>query len=371
MLVEETTDVVLFSTEALDEANKGQSNGQVNAQGVSNCSDDGEPQAPEPLGNAGPHGPMTPIRPRSLATERAPNTDRQMDTPSSMVPFAPGYNDSDVYGSIGSQASSPNFTQYASDLHHPKPKMPLGRTKMSTAPTMPMAPMAPMDEEELSSLAGLPADSPFGNDSPVNPGQHSEINSSPPIHMPQAMRPQSAIERQAASAGMSVQDLLNSSPVKQQPLPQAYQGPVDNGYGFQSGYNYHPNYAQNLGQGYSNGYSQGYTANYAPSYDQGYNNAYQSNEQVYYSSPLPQGRAGNDGYSNYYEGYDSSPGPRGPNNGAQNYNQGYDSSPNGPQNRVGNESAAIQAPSSNATRSSHEAEPYNNEYRGYNNANGY
>ncbi|KAK3403106.1 hypothetical protein B0T20DRAFT_17236 [Sordaria brevicollis] len=348
----------------LDEANQGQSNGQLNAQSVSNGNDHGEPQAPEPLNNAGSHGPMTPIRPRN-ATEKTRNTDRQVDTPWSMVPFAPGYNNSDGYGSIGSPASSPSFPGRAGHLHHSKPKVPLGRTKMSTAP------MAPMDEEELPSLASLQADSPLGNVSPSISGQHSEINSSPPIYMPQAMRPQSVIERQAASAGMSVQDLLNSSPAKQEPMPQAYHGPADNGYGFQGGYDYQPNYAQNLGQGYNNGYSQGYTSGYAPSYGQGYNNGYQSNGQVFYSSPGPQNRPGNNGYPNWYQSYESSPGPQGPNNGVQNYNQGYESSPNGAQNRVDNESVAIQAPSNNATRSSHEAEPYNNEYNGYNNANGY
>ncbi|KAJ4419671.1 hypothetical protein N0V85_000917 [Neurospora sp. IMI 360204] len=359
----------------------GEGNGQGNGQGDSDGNDiDEEPQTPEPLGNAGPHIPMTPVRPRSLTTQRAKNTDHQEASPSSMSPFVPGYNNSDGYASLGSQASTPSYTRYAGHLHHPKPnRMPLGPSGMSTAPTMPMA---PMDEEELPSLAGLHTASPYGHDSPDIPGQYSEVNSSPPMQMPQAMRHHSAIERQAASAGMSVQDLLNSSPAKQRPLPQAYQGSVNNGYGFQSGYNYHPSYVQGLG--YSNGYPQNYTSSYGSAYGQGYNNGVQSYNQGYDSSPQghnngvqsynqgydssPQGH--NNGVQSYNQGYDSS--PQGHNNGVQSYNQGYDSSPTGlPRNRTDDESFATRTLSSNATRSAHEGETYNNEYHGSSNDNSY
>ncbi|KAK1778227.1 hypothetical protein QBC45DRAFT_168757 [Copromyces sp. CBS 386.78] len=345
-------------------------NGETNEAGDSDFNRDMEqaPQPPETLGSARSQIPVTPVRPRNLGTKRTKDSDHQVASPSSMSPFVPGYNNnnnnnSDGFAGIGSQASTPSYTGYTGHLHQPRSdREPLGPSGMSTAPTMPMA---PMDEVELPSLAGLHAVSPFGNDSPVTPGQYSEVNSSPPIQMPQPMRHQSAIERQAASAGMSVQDLLNSSPAKQHPLPQAYQGPVNNGYGFQSGYNYHPNYVQGLDQRYGNGYSQNYTSNYGSPYGQGYNNGVQNYNQGYDSSP--QGL--NNGVQNYNQGFDSS--PQESSNGAQNYNQGYDSSPQFPQGRNQDEPYATRALSSNATRSAHESEVHSDERHGHSSDNNY
>ena len=381
--------------------------GQGSSQGASDNDDVGEePQNPEPLGNPGPQNPLTPVRPRSSATQHAQNAHHHgTSSPSSMSPFVPHYNNSDGYGSVGTPGSSPNLAGFAGHLHPRANRMPLGRSGMSSAPTMPMA---PMDEEELPPLAGLHTASPYDRNSPVVPGQSSEVNSSPPIQLPQGRREQSAIEDQAAGASMSVQGLLNSSPVKQQPLPQAYQSHGNNGYGFQDSHSYNPNYAQGLAQGYGNGYSQNYTPSYGPAYSQGYNNAVQSYGQGYDSSPngLPQIRTGNDGYQNYGQGFESS--PQGYHNAGQGYNlgydsspqvhnnnvvsQGYDSSPQGNkdyysaghgnqgynsspsghhQARAGNESFAAQIATRNATRSAHKAETYDNDHRGSSSNNGY
>nr|CAC18284.1 hypothetical protein [Neurospora crassa] len=355
-----------------DGVRHGQGNGEANDQGNGPGDSDNngineESHIPQPLGNAGPPIPMTPARPRSLATQRAKNTDHQEDSPSSMSPFAPGYNNSDGYASIGNQASTPSYTGsrgYADHLGHPKPsRMSLDPSGSLAAPTMPMA---PMDEEELPSLAGLRTASPYSHDSPVTPGQYSEVNSSPPMQMPQAMRHHSVIERQAASAGMSVQDLLNSSPAKQHPLPQAYQGSSHDGYSIQSGYNYYPGCVQDLAQGYDNSYSPNYTSNYGQPYVQGYNDDVHSYNQGYDSSP--QGH--NNGIQGYNQGYDSS--PQGHNNGIQGYNQGYESSLSGhPPNRIDDASFPTRAVSSNATRSAHEGATYNNEYQGFNSDNSY
>ena len=336
---EELTHVGLF-TEARDSASNSPANGQGNSEANSEANNSGVrdfnrdmAEAPQPSGtfaNAGPQNPITPVRPRSLVNRRTKDSDHKVASPSSMSPFVPSYNNnSDDFAGMGSsQASSPSYTGYAGQLRHLKPvRRPLGPSGMSTAPTVPMA---PMDEEELPSLPGFQTASTYGNDSPVVPGQYAEVNSSPPIQMPQPLRQQSAIERQAASFGMSVQELLNSSPAKQHPLPQAYQGSADDDYGFQGGYNYPQNYVQGLGQGYGNGYSQNYASNYDSPYGQGYNSGFQDYNQGYSSSP----HGFNNAVQNYSQGFDSS--PQAPNNGTQNYNQDFDSSPQGPSNGTQN-----------------------------------
>lgn len=411
MLKRRLTQVVLL-TEARDELSDSQANGQDNSDPNEaggndfNRSMNEATQPSETAGNARPQIPITPVRPRGLATKSTKDSDHKLASPSSMSPFVPGYSNikSDGVAGIGSsQASSPSYPGYAGHLHHPKPdRKPLGPSAMSTAPTIPMA---PMDEEELPALPALRIDSSYGNDNHGVPGQYAEVNSSPPIQMPQPVRQQSAIERQAASVGMSVQDLLNSSPAKQHPLPQAYQGSVDNDYGFQNGfqnnYNYQPSYMHGLDHGYGNSYSHNYTPNYGPAYGQGYNNGFQSYNQGYDSSPQgpstgmqsynqgfdssPQGP--NNGTQNFNQSYDSSPhvpsngaqnynqsyntSSQGQNTGVQNYNQGYNSSPQLPQVRNGHEQYPARASSSNATRSARESEAHNNEHHGLSSDNNY